>query len=177
MEKRKNPSQANSIAQGSDNIKVLENILMAYKDMDKKRITYKESIKKMRTDAIKLREEKEKLQLELSISTAPDGKNAPFTDIDLLAKKIDSNNSLVKEKTCNLAFQHIETIKSNISIDSKKAYDSIEPLEKSVKLLKKQVKYTRHLEETLELFSKKKILDQKLEESNEIIAMLAEHIN
>ena len=161
-------------------ISLLENIISSYRSLNDNVFEYKENIKKMRVNATRLKEEKEKLQLEENMDESGINNlsnNIPANDVDLIYKEIKNNNSSTKEDTCNMAIKHIEGIKSNISGNSKDAKELVRPLEITVKLLKVQVKYTRELEGILELFNKKKKIEDKIKESNEIISMLSEQLD
>lgn len=172
---KNNNNSNDEVKKEISNIKVLENIISSYKNLDEKIHNYNDLIKEMRTKAVNLKEEKESLQLNLSISSTS-FENTASSDSDFISRNINNNNTSLQEETSTFAIKHIENIRSNISTYSEKAQDSIEPLETSVKLLKIQVKYTQHLEKTLELFNKKQKAKDKMKESNEIISMLAEQL-
>jgi len=175
----KNTSNTSSaeVKKEASSITLLENIVSSYKKLDEKIHRCNDSIKEMRIKVTKLKEEKEKLQLNISISsTSTSFENVPSSDSDLMSREIKNNNTSAQEETSSFAIKHIENIRSNISTNSEKAQESIEPLEASVELLKIQVRYTQYLEKTLELFSKKKKVKEKIKESNEIISMLAEQL-
>ena len=132
---------------------------------------YNEQIRLLRNDADNLKED---IYLKKNIRSKD--KDNDLDKKKKLKKKIDINNFSINEETCKTAVDQINSIKSNISTNSKLASEILIPLEASVDLLKAQVKYTVILEDILELFNQKDKLEKKLGESNQIITMLAESL-
>ncbi len=130
-----------------------------------------ERIKSLRSDADRI-----KAEIDLKKNISDDAENIKY-ESDQFEQKIESNNSLIKNKTCVTVVDLISEIKSSISKDSKTAKNLITPLEESVDLLKMQVKYTMILEETLDVFNEKEKIEKRKEEVDQIIAMLKESMN
>ena len=155
------------------NISVFDKISASYQEIINNIDGYHHEIKVLRKNADKLKEE---IQLKKKIENNTEPENNT-KDKKHFIKKIKINNNSINEETCNTAIDHIKTIKSNISTDSKMAYDALLPLEETFHLLKMQVKYTRLLEDILELFNKKSKAEEKLREADKIITMLEASLN
>ena len=157
---------------------ILEEIIKLYKNLDDKIINYKKDIKEKRIQAAALREKKEHLQLFVAINDLPkdDKGNISYNKRDRVSNEIDNNNTHTKEETCNFVINQVEKIRENIPSDISKSWEHIEPLEVSVKLLKTQIKYTKKLEDILDLFSKIKESEEKIKEADEIIYILSEQL-
>ncbi|MCK5813695.1 MAG: hypothetical protein KAH03_05530, partial [Cocleimonas sp.] len=154
-----------------DNISILDKIVSSYNSMNIEIKNYNEQIRLLRNDADNLKED---IYLKKNIRSKD--KDNDLDKKKKLKKKIDINNFSINEETCKTAVDQINSIKSNISTNSKLASEILIPLEASVDLLKAQVKYTVILEDILELFNQKDKLEKKLGESNQIITMLAESL-
>ena len=156
-----------------DNISILDKIVSSYNSMNIEIKNYNEQIRLLRNDADNLKED---IYLKKNIRSKDKDKDNDLDKKKKLKKKIDINNFSINEETCKTAVDQINSIKSNISTNSKLASEILIPLEASVDLLKAQVKYTVILEDILELFNQKDKLEKKLGESNQIITMLAESL-
>jgi hypothetical protein len=157
------------------NGEMLSKINNSYKDLNNKVTFYNKKIRILRKDADNLKEE---ININKNIS-GKDKYSEASHELDKKQKiqnKIESNNHSLCGETCSTAIDHINTIKLNISKNSKSAKKALAPLENSLNLLKMQVKYTLLLESILDLFNKKKAAESKLNNSNQIITMLAESL-
>jgi hypothetical protein len=158
----------------SNNSSLLDKIILSYDSFNKKKNDYIRQIKNLRNDANKLKE-------EISLKNNTSNKTIKFTNESeqqlTVEDRVEKNNISIKEETCDTAIKYLHSIKSNISKNSKEANDILAPLEASFDLLKTQVEYTLLLENILDLFKKKKQLEEKLNESNQIISMLAESLD
>lgn len=153
---------------------LLDKIIFSYENFNNKKNEYIQQIKNLRNDANKL---KEKISLKKNINNENiDSKNDLKQELTV-ENRIEKNNTSITEDTCNTAITYLNNIKLNISKNSKEASEILAPLEASFDLLKTQVEYTLLLENILELFKKKKQLEGKLNESNQIISMLAESLD
>ncbi|HIP12899.1 MAG TPA: hypothetical protein EYG73_09310 [Arcobacter sp.] len=160
-------------------IEILEHSIFLYKELDEEILSYKRELRDIRVETTKLRGEKEKLQGHISsVVVSEIGHNEFFHEKprDASNKEIESNNKSIKKETCKAIIQNAERVKDNILENRGKAEEAIEPLEKSIELLKIQMKYTKSLENTLVIFDKKRQVEDKIKESNDIISMLAEQL-
>ena len=154
---------------------IFDKISSSYSAIESDIESHVEHIKRLRSDAGTIKSE---IHLKKNVSVDTENmKPQSVVDGELFEKKIVSNNTSMKEKTCATAINLINDIKINIGKDSKSAKNLIAPLEESVDLLKTQVKYTMVLEETLEVFNEKKKLEKKKEEIDQIITMLEESMS
>jgi outer membrane murein-binding lipoprotein Lpp len=167
----KKTSETTVIA-NTNSLSVFDKISASYNKINSKIDRYTHEIKVLRKNADKIKEE---IHRKKNIDETVEPENNT-DDKQKLKKKIEVNNYSINEETCNTAIDQINDIRSNISANSKVAHDTLLPLEESFDLLKTQVKYTILLEGILELFNKKKKLEKKLSESDQIIAMLAESL-
>jgi hypothetical protein len=155
------------------NLSIFDKISASYNKITHNIDRYNHEIKILRKNADKLKEE---IHLKKKIANNIEPENNT-EDKKQFKKKIEINNYSINEETCNSAIDHVNTIRSNISTDSKTAYDALAPLGETFYLLKIQVKYTRLLEDILELFNKKSEAKKKLHESDKIITLLEESLN
>lgn len=153
-------------------LSIFDKISASYAKLTNKIDRYTHEIKVLRKNANKLKEE---IHLKKNIDNTIEPE-INIEDKKQFKKKIEINNYSINEETCNTAIDHINTIRSNISTNSKTAQDTLQPLGETFDLLKMQVKYTCLLEDILELFNKKNKVEKKLSESNQIITMLAESL-
>jgi archaellum component FlaC len=161
-----------TVVANTNNLSVFDKISASYNKISNKINRYTHEIKVLRKNANKIKEE---IHRKKNIDETVEPENNA-DDKQKFKKKIEVNNYSINEETCNTAINQINDIKSNISTNSKVAHDTLQPLQESFDLLKIQVKYTILLEDILELFNKKKKLEEKLSESDQIIAMLAESL-
>lgn len=162
------------IAQPNEkNLSIFDKISASYNKITNNINHYNEEIKVLRENADKLKEEihlKKKINHNIDLENNTEEKKQ-------FKKKIEINNYSINEETCNTVIDHVDTIRSNISTDSKTAYAALAPLGEAFDLLKMQIKYTRLLEDILELFNKKSEAKKKLNESDKIITLLEESLN
>jgi hypothetical protein len=173
MKHDKSEATEKKTASVANNRSLLDKIILSYESFNTKKNDYIQQIRNLRNDANKLKEE-----IVLKKNTNDDGEafHKGAEQQLVLAKTIEKNNTSICEETCDIAINHLNNIKSSISKNSKEASEILAPLEASFDLLKTQVEYTLLLENILELFKKKKQLEEKLSESNQIISMLAESL-
>ena len=152
---------------------ILEKIVASYHTINSDIVNYNDQIRSLRNDADKLKEE---IHLKKNINNNDIDEEAGLNKKKQLKKKIEINNRSINEETCNTAIDQINSIRSNISINSKAASELLTPLEESFNLLKTQVAYTILLEDILDIFNKKNKLEKKINESDQIITMLAESL-
>lgn len=156
------------------NISIFDAIISSYSELEHKINDYKDDIKILRLDADQL---KEKISIKRKAQKESSKISSDLTDIQAFDKRIETNNHLINEETCNNVVEHVNHIRSNISTNSKVASHSLKPLEASVSLLKDQVNYTVLLEDILELFKKKNVLKEKMKGIDKIIKTLAESLD
>lgn len=152
---------------------ILDKITASYNNINNEIANYNDQIKSLRNDADKLKEE---IHLKKNIKNKNIDEEGGLDKKKQLKKKIEINNYSINEETCNTAIDQINNIRSNISVNSKAASELLIPLEESFDLLKTQVEYTILLENILDLFNKKNKFEKKINESDQIIAMLAESL-
>ncbi len=161
------------VLRNKNNTDILDNIVVSYQNAKNKKDNYIKKIKILRAEADQLKEE---IYLKKNIKNDREEDNTDLEKEKQFKKKIEINNYSINEETCNTVIDHLNNIRSNISTNSKVAHETLIPLEASFELLKTQVKYTILLEDILELFNKQNKLEEKLSESDQIIAMLAESL-
>jgi hypothetical protein len=162
-----------SIIKHGNNISILDKIVASYNNINSEVASYKEQIRSLRNDADKLKKE---IHLKKNIKNNDVDEEGELNKKKQLKKKIEINNYSINEETCNTAIDQINNIRSNISTNSRVASDMLIPLEESFDLLKIQVTYTILLENILDIFNKKRKLEEKINESDQIITMLAESL-
>ena len=152
---------------------ILDKIVASYNNINSEVANYNDQIRSLRNDADKLKKE---IYLKKNIKNDDINEEIGLDKKKQLKKKIEINNYSINEETCNTAIGQINNIRSNISTNSKVASELLIPLEESFDLLKTQVTYTILLENILDIFNKKNKLEKKINESDQIITMLAESL-